>query len=159
LVALGRPRGQLCGSDSVPASWKVIFRGEGSPLRGLAGWECREGLVDQHWGLILLFLRVLGRPRLLPPPCHQRLVAGHAEDSLRRSCVSEILDLAFAVPASEARRAESLVACEDSQILDLIAAGAAAVCTIIADERAITEEEEVRIGVEEGPAGITPETV
>jgi hypothetical protein len=86
-------------------------------------------------------------------------VAGHAEDSLRRSCVSEILDLAFAVPASEARRAESLVACEDSQILDLIAAGAAAVCTIIADERAITEEEEVRIGVEEGPAGITPETV
>lgn len=86
-------------------------------------------------------------------------MAAHAKYALRRSCISEVLDLPFAVPASEARRAEGLVPCEDSQILDFISAGTAAVCAIVADEGAIAEEEEVCIGVEEGPAGITSETV
>jgi hypothetical protein len=41
-----------------------------------------------------------------------------------------------------------LVAREDSQVFDLVAAGAAAVCTIVADEGAIAEKEQVRIRVE-----------
>ena len=86
-------------------------------------------------------------------------MAAHAKDALRRACISEVLDLPLAVPAAETRSAEGLVAGEDSQILNLVAAGAAAVCTVVADERAIAEEEEVRIGVEEGSAGITSETV
>jgi hypothetical protein len=86
-------------------------------------------------------------------------VAAHAKDSLRRACISQVLDLPLAVPAAEAGSAERLVTSEDSQILNLVAAGAAAVCTVVADERAIAQEEEVRIGVEEGFAGITSETV
>lgn len=86
-------------------------------------------------------------------------MAAHAKYALRRSCISEVLDLPLAVPAPETCCAEGLVACEDSQILNLVTAGAAAVCTIVADERAIAEEEEVRIGVEEGSAGVTSETV
>lgn len=86
-------------------------------------------------------------------------MAAHTKYALRRSCISEVLDLPFAVPASEAGRAEGLVACEDGQILNLVAAGAAAVCAVVADEGAIAEEEEVRIGVEEGPAGVASETV
>ena len=52
-----------------------------------------------------------------------------------------------------------MVACEDSQIFNFIPAGTAAVCAVVADEGAIAEEEEVRIGVEEGPAGVASETV
>jgi hypothetical protein len=38
-----------------------------------------------------------------------------------------------------------LITGEDSQIFNLIAAGTAAVCTIVANEGSIAEEEEVRI--------------
>lgn len=86
-------------------------------------------------------------------------MAAHAKYALRCPCISEVLDLPLAVPASETRCTEGLIACEDSQILNLVTAGAAAICTVVADERAITEEEEVRIGVEEGSAGITSEAV
>lgn len=86
-------------------------------------------------------------------------MAGHAEDSLRRACIAQVLDLAFAVPTSEAVGAECLVACENSEILDFIATVVAAICTIVANEGAIAEEEEVRIGVEEGTAGVAAEAV
>ena len=52
-----------------------------------------------------------------------------------------------------------MVACEDSQIFNLIAAGTAAVCTIVANQGAIAEEEEVRIRVEERSAGIASKAV
>jgi hypothetical protein len=86
-------------------------------------------------------------------------VTAHAKYALGRSRISEILNFALAVSTSETRRAERLVSREDGQILNLVAAGAAAVCAIVADEGAIAEEEEVRIGVEEGPAGVASETV
>lgn len=86
-------------------------------------------------------------------------MTAHAEDALRGAGISQVLDLPLAVAAAETGGAERLVTSEDSQILDLVAAGAAAVCTVVADERAIAEEKEVRIRVEEGSAGITSETV
>ena len=48
---------------------------------------------------------------------------------------------------------------QDSQVLDLVVACTAAVCTIVADKRAITEKEEVGVGVEERPAGVASEAV
>jgi len=86
-------------------------------------------------------------------------VALHAKDSLRCPCVPKILDLLFTIPTPEAAGAKCVIACEDSQILDLVSTCTAAVCTIVADEGAIAEEEEVRIGIEEGSAGIATETI
>lgn len=73
----------------------------------------------------------------------------HAEDPLRRPRISQVLDLALAVPTPEAARAKCLVARKYSQVLDLLPTGAAAVCAVVADEGAIAEKEEVRIRVEE----------
>lgn len=58
----------------------------------------------------------------------------HTEYALRRSCIAKILDLAFAVAAAETSSTESLVARENSKVLDLIAAGAAAVRAVVANE-------------------------
>jgi hypothetical protein len=52
-----------------------------------------------------------------------------------------------------------LVASKDSQILDLVPAGAAAVCTIVADQRSVTEEKEVRIGIEKRATSVASEAV
>jgi hypothetical protein len=71
----------------------------------------------------------------------------HAEYPLRRPCISKVLNLLFAVSTSEAASTECLVASEDSQVFDLVPARAAAVCTIVADEGPVAEEEEVCIGV------------
>lgn len=86
-------------------------------------------------------------------------MAGHAKDSLRRACIAQVLNLAFAVPTSEAVGAEGLVACQNGEILDFVATVVAAICTIVADEGAVAEEEEIRIGVEEGAAGVAAEAV
>ncbi len=94
-----------------------------------------------------------------PPSLHQRLMALHTEDPLRSPGIFEILDFLLAIPTFEAGCAESLVAREDCQVLDLITTDTTAIGTIIADERPITEKEEVCIRVEDGPAGIAPETV
>ena len=64
----------------------------------------------------------------------------HAEDALRSPRISEILDLLLAIAAFEAIGTEGLISGENGKVLDLVAAIAAAVCTIIADEGAITEE-------------------
>lgn len=64
----------------------------------------------------------------------------HAENTLRSSGIAEILDLAFAVSAAEARRTERLLPRKDSQVLDLVATGATAVGAVVADQRAITEK-------------------
>ena len=65
-------------------------------------------------------------------------MAVHAKYPMRSPGIPEILDLSLAVPASEACRAEGLVSGEDSQVLDLVPAGAAAVGAVVADERAVT---------------------
>jgi hypothetical protein len=52
-----------------------------------------------------------------------------------------------------------LVASEDSQILNLVSARTTAVCTVIAYEGSIAEQKEVRIGVEQGAAGIASKAI
>lgn len=86
-------------------------------------------------------------------------MTAHTEDTLRRPSVSKVLDLAFAIAAAEAGCAEGLIAGEDSKLLDLAAASIAAICTAVADEGAIAEEEEVRIGIEQSSTGVTAEAV
>lgn len=86
-------------------------------------------------------------------------MTGHAEDTLRRASIAQVLNLALAVPAPEAARAEGLLTGEDCQILDLVAAGTAAVGAIIADERAVAEQEQVCVGVEQHAAGVASEAI
>ena len=83
----------------------------------------------------------------------------HAEDALTGARIAQVLDLALAVPTSETGGAKGLVAGEDGEVFDLVAAGVAAICTVVADEGAIAEEEQVRIGVKESSACVTPEAV
>jgi hypothetical protein len=86
-------------------------------------------------------------------------VTRHAEYTLRRASIAEILNLALAVPASEAVGTESLVTGQDGQVLDLVAAVVAAVCAVVAYQRAVAEEQQVRIRVEEGAARVAAEAV
>lgn len=86
-------------------------------------------------------------------------MALHTKYSLRSPGVFEVLDLLLAIPTFEAGCAKSLVARENCQVLDLVAADTTAIGTIIADERAIAEEEEVCVGIEDSAAGIATETV
>lgn len=78
---------------------------------------------------------------------------------MRGSGIAQVLDLPLAVSTAEARRAEGLVSGEDGEVFNLIAAGAAAVGAIVADEGAIAEQQEVRIRVEEGIARVASEAV
>lgn len=86
-------------------------------------------------------------------------MAVHAEDALRGPGIAEVLDLALAVAAAEAARAKRLVAGEDGQVLDFVAASMAAVRAVVAYEGAVAEEEEVRVRVEEGAAGVAAEAL
>lgn len=86
-------------------------------------------------------------------------MAVHTEDSLRSSSVSKVFDLALTISAAKTGSAKCLIPRKDSQVLNLVTASAAAVCTVVADERSIAEQEEVRIGVEECPASIASEAV
>ena len=113
----------------------------------LAGWERRERLVQQHRRLRIATLLLVGRCRccsgLLLPSSHEGLVTGHTEDALRRSGVSKIFDLAFAVSTSETARTVGLVASQDGQILDFIPTGTAAVGATVANEGAIAQQKEI----------------
>jgi hypothetical protein len=95
----------------------------------------------------------------LAPARHQRLVARHAEDALRGAGIAQVLDLALAVAAAEAIGAEGLVARQDGQILDLVAAVVAAICAVVAYQRAVAEQQQVRVRVEQGAAGVAAEAV
>lgn len=86
-------------------------------------------------------------------------MALHTKDTLGCPGIPKILDLLLTIPTAEAAGAEGMIAGEDSQILDLVSTCTAAVCTIVADEGAVAEEKEVRIGVEEGSAGIATEAI
>lgn len=85
-------------------------------------------------------------------------MARHAEDALRGTRVSQVLDLPLTIPTPEAAGTEGLIAREDGQIFDLVAASIAAVGAVVADEGPVAKEEQVRIGIELGAAGLTPET-
>jgi hypothetical protein len=86
-------------------------------------------------------------------------VAGHAEDALRCAGIAQVLDLALAVTAPEAVRAEGLVAGQDGQIFDLVAAVVAAVCAVVAYQGAVAEQEQVGVRVEQGAARVAAEAV
>lgn len=85
-------------------------------------------------------------------------MAAHAEDALAGARITQILNLPLAIAALEAGGAKGLVARQDGEVFDLVAAGAAAVGAIVADEGAITEQEEVGVRVEEGAARMAAET-
>jgi hypothetical protein len=95
----------------------------------------------------------------LSPPGHQAFVAFHTEDTLRRSRVAKILNLALAIATFEARSAKRLVTGEDREVFDLVSARAAAIGTIIADQGAISKHQQVGIGIEEGATCMTTKTV
>lgn len=86
-------------------------------------------------------------------------MASHAKNALRCARIAQVLDLALAVAASKAIRAEGLVAGQDGQVLDLVAAVVAAVRAVVADERSVAEEQQVGVRVEEGAAGVAAEAV
>ena len=86
-------------------------------------------------------------------------MAAHTEDTLGSARIAQILNLPFAVATAEAARAEGLVASKDGQVFDLVAAGIAAICTVVADEGAVAEEEQVGVRVKQGAAGVTSEAV
>ena len=75
--------------------------------------------------VLLLFVPIF------PSFLSQGLVARHAKDTLGSPGISKILDLVFAVSTSEAAGTESLVPGQDGQILNFVAAGTAAVCTVV----------------------------
>lgn len=83
----------------------------------------------------------------------------HAKDTLGSASISQVLNLAFAVPTTEAVCAEGLVSGQDGQIFNLVSTVVTAVCAVVTYEGAIAEEEEVRIGVEEGAASVAAEAV
>ena len=86
-------------------------------------------------------------------------MTAHAEDALRCSSITEVLDLPLAIATSKAGGTERLVARQDCQVFNLVAASIAAVRAVVAYERAITEQEEVRIGVEERATSVASEAV
>ena len=83
----------------------------------------------------------------------------HAENALRSAGVAQVVYLLFAIAAFEALCAESFLACENSKVFDFVAACAAAVGAVIADEGAVTEEEKVGVGIEEGATSVAAETI
>jgi hypothetical protein len=87
------------------------------------------------------------------------LMTVHAKDALRRSRIAKVFDLSLAIAAFEAVCAESLVTSQYSQIFNLVSAAATAVGAVIADQRPVAEEEEVRVGVEQSTAGITAKAI
>lgn len=54
----------------------------------------------------------------------------HAENTLRSARIAQVLNLSFAVPASEALSAESLVSRQNGQVFDLVVARATTVCAV-----------------------------
>lgn len=86
-------------------------------------------------------------------------MASHAEDALCCTCITQIFDLAFAVSTTEACGAKGLISGQNGEIFDFVVARVASICTIIAYERAVAEEQEVGVGVEEGAAGVAAEAV
>lgn len=58
----------------------------------------------------------------------------HAKDTLARTRIPKILDLALAIPTTKTSGTKGLVASEDGEVFDLVSASIAAICAIVADE-------------------------
>jgi hypothetical protein len=61
----------------------------------------------------------------------------HTEYSLRRACITKVLDLLLAVSTSETLGAESLISGQDGQVFNFVVAGAAAVRAVTTDKGSI----------------------
>lgn len=108
-------------------------------------------------GRLLALHRTFRRP--FSTACLNLLMTVHAKDALRRSRIAKVLDLFLAIAAFEAVCAESLVTSQYSQIFNLVSAAATAVGAVVADQRPVAEEEEVRVGVEQSTTGITAKAI
>jgi hypothetical protein len=86
-------------------------------------------------------------------------MTAHAKVTVRRSCIAQVLDLPLAVPTTKAWLAIGLISRKDREVFNFVAASAAAVRAVIANEGAIAKEEQVRIRVEQGPAAVTTKAV
>ena len=86
-------------------------------------------------------------------------MTAHAKDALGRTRIAQVLDLPLAVATPKASGTERLVSREDGQVFDLVATCVAAVGAIVADERAIAQQEQIGVGVEEGAARVASEAV
>lgn len=86
-------------------------------------------------------------------------MALHAEDALAGAGIAQVFDLALAVATLEAVGAEGLVAGQDREVLDLVAACAAAIGAVVADEGSVAEKKEIGVGVEESATGVATEAV
>lgn len=86
-------------------------------------------------------------------------MTAHTEYALARPRISQVFNLALAVATSETGGAKCLIAGEDCEVFDLVAACVAAVCAVVTNKGAVAEEEEVGVGVEECAAGVASETI
>ena len=66
-------------------------------------------------------------------------MATHAKDSLTRARITQVLNLLFAIAAPKAAAAERLITGKDREVLNFVAAGAAAVRAAVADKGAVAE--------------------
>lgn len=86
-------------------------------------------------------------------------MTAHAKDALRSPGITEVVYFALAVAAAEARRTECLVARKNGKVFDLVAACAAAISAVVANQGAVAQQQQVGVGVEEGPACVAAEAV
>lgn len=86
-------------------------------------------------------------------------MTAHAKDTLGSARITQILNLPFTIATPEATGAEGLVASEDGQVFDLVAARIAAICAVVTNEGAVAEEEQICVGVEQRSACVTSEAV
>lgn len=73
--------------------------------------------------------------------------------------IAQVLNLPLAVAATETLSTKGLVTGENGKVLNLVAAGIAAVGTIAADQGPIAQEEEVRVRIEESAACAAAKTI
>jgi hypothetical protein len=102
---------------------------------GLWGWKFRQLFVTAVRLLLFQFVTIF------TSFLYHRLVTSHAEYTLRRPCIPQVLNLLLAIPAAEATGAESLITRQDGEVLDFVATCVAGVCAVVADQRSVAEEE------------------
>lgn len=86
-------------------------------------------------------------------------MATHTKYSLRCSGIAKILNLPFAISASETSRTKSLIPRKDCQILNLVSTCCATVCALVTDQGAIGKQKKVGIWIQQSATSIASEAV
>ena len=86
-------------------------------------------------------------------------MTAHTKDALRGARITQVLDLPLTIATSEAAGAKGLIASQNRQVFNLIAAGVATVRAVIANEGAVAEQKQVGVRVEQSAACVAAETV